>query len=273
MSSETSQHQKDLIRDRFTRTAEVFSSFAVADRVASAESLAEMIGASANDRVVDLATGPGTLALRFARRARWVCGLDLTPAMLARARETAAAESLTNLSLAIGDAQSLPFPDNSLDIAVTSYSLHHMADPERVVAEMARVVRKGGRVGILDIRAPEDPRVDDLNHRIEVARDPSHTRSLSPRRLDEILARAGMRIRSTRIEEHPRSFDHWMHIAGWHRGDAAYEEARRLMESSIPGDTSGFHPSYAPAPADAPDARPDLAMVNTGMLVAAEKIG
>jgi len=272
MSSETNQKQKDLIRDRFTRTAAVFSSFAVPHRVSLAESLAEMVCAGSDDRVVDLATGPGTLALRFARRARWVCGLDLTPAMLARARETAAADGLSNLSLAIGDAQLIPFADGSLDVAVTSYSLHHMADPARVVSEMSRVVRKGGRVGILDIRAPADPRVDDLNHRIEIARDPSHTRSLPVRRLEEILALAGLRILSTRIEEHHRSFDHWMHVAGWHRGDAPYESARRLMESSIEGDTAGFHPRYSEVPEGAPDSRADMDFVNTSQLVAAEKI-
>ncbi|HUO34217.1 MAG TPA: methyltransferase domain-containing protein [Candidatus Acidoferrum sp.] len=273
MSAETSSQQKNLIRDRFTKTAEVFSSFAVPDRVNSAESLAEMVAASKTDRAVDLACGPGTLALRFARHARWVCGLDLTPAMLARARQTAEVEGLTNLSLAIGDAQSLPFSDGSLDIAVTSYSLHHMSDPARVVAEMARVVRKGGRVGVLDIRAPEDPRVDDLNHRIEFSRDPSHTRSLTPARLHEIIQRAGLRILATRTEEHPRSFDHWLHVAGWRRGDQVYEDTRRLMESSIPGDASGFHPRYSEIPKDAADARQDILMINTAQLVAAEKIG
>lgn len=272
MSAETSQQQKKLIRDRFTRTAEVFSSFAVSDRIASAESLAEMVGAGRDDLAVDLACGPGTLALRFARHVRWVCGLDLTPAMLARARETTSAEGLTNLSFAIGDAQSLPFPDNSLDVAVTSYSLHHMSDPARVVAEMTRVVRKGGRVGILDIRAPEDPRIDELNHRIEVTRDPSHTRSLTSRRLEEILVRAGLRVLGTRTEEHPRSFDHWLHVAGWRRGDSVYEETRRWMESSIPGDTSGFHPRHGEPSPKAADLRPDILMINTAQLMAGEKI-
>lgn len=272
MSPDASQQQKDLIRDRFTRTADVFSSFAVPDRVASAESLADMVVVGPRDTVVDLATGPGTLALRFARRARWVCGLDLTPAMLAHARQTAASDGLANLSLAIGDAQSLPFAANSLDIAVTSYSLHHMADPARVVAEMARVVRKGGRVGILDILAPEDPPVYDLNHRIEVTRDPSHTRSLPAPRLQTILAQAGMRVIGVKFEEHHRSFDHWLHVAGWHRGDSAYEEARRLMESSISGDTSGFRPRYLPVAPAATDSRPDMDIINMGQLVAAEKI-
>jgi ubiquinone/menaquinone biosynthesis C-methylase UbiE len=273
MSAETSRQQKDLVRDRFTRTAEVFASYAVPDRVASAESLAEMVAVGKSDIVVDLACGPGTLALRFARRARWVCGFDLTPAMLARARETAVADGLKNLFFAIGDAQSLPFADNALDIAVTSYSLHHMSDPARVLAEMARVVRKGGRVGVLDILAPDDPRIYDLNHRIEVTRDPSHTRSLTQRRLEELLTQAGLRVTAARFEDHPRSFDHWMHVAGWHRGDATYEETRRWMESSIDGDAANFHPRYVDAPAGAADARPDIWMVNPAQLIAGEKIG
>lgn len=272
MSAETSQHQKDLIRDRFTKTADVFANYAVANRVASAESLAEMVGVGNGDSVVDLACGPGTLSLRFARRAGWICGLDLTPAMLGRARETALADGLKNLVFAIGDAQSLPFGDGSVDIAVTSYSLHHMGDPARVVAEMARVVRKGGRVGVLDILAPDDPVVYDLNHRIEVTRDPSHTRSLTGGQLENCFTRAGLQVASVRFEDHPRSFDHWLHVAGWHRGDAAYEETRRLMESSISGDAANFHPQYGEAPARSADARPDLWMTNAAQLIAGEKI-
>ena len=62
---------------------------------------------------------------------------------------------------------------------MTSYSLHHMSDPARVIREMARVVKRGGRVGLIDIIVPEDPKVRALNHRIEWIRDPSHARSLT----------------------------------------------------------------------------------------------
>ncbi|MGH9756176.1 MAG: class I SAM-dependent methyltransferase, partial [Candidatus Acidiferrales bacterium] len=141
MDTGTGQKQKDLILDRFTRTAEVFANFAVPDRVADAETLARLVSAAKGDRAVDLACGPGTLALRFARHVRWVCGVDLTPKMLALAQKTAAQENLTNLVLAFGDAQAMPFADGSLDLAVTSYSLHHMSDPARAVREMARVLR------------------------------------------------------------------------------------------------------------------------------------
>ncbi|MGB8675795.1 MAG: class I SAM-dependent methyltransferase [Candidatus Acidiferrales bacterium] len=270
-SNGTGQQQKNLIRARFTQTAEVFANFAVPDRVTSAEKLARLVAAGSQDCVVDLACGPGTLALRFARHARWVCGLDMTPAMLQRAQETAAGEGLDNLVFATGDAQALPFADASLDIAVTSYSLHHMSDPARVVQEMGRVVRRGGRVGILDIRAPEHPQVAELNERIEIMRDPSHTRTLGQAEFHALLASAGLRVLATEIEEHPRDFDHWLHVAGWHRGDRRYDDARRMMIESMTADSAGFHPRYTSG-AGAGDPSAGIEMVNTSLLIAGEKI-
>lgn len=265
-----SKQQADLVREQFTRTAQVFGDYAVASRVGEAERLARMVKAASTDRAVDLACGPGTLALRFARHVRWICGLDLTAAILDRARNSASTDGLSNISLALGDAQALPFADRSLDIAVTSYSLHHVPDPARVIAEMARVLRPGGRVGVIDIIVPEDPRVADLNNRIERIRDASHTRTLARREFESHFAAHGLRILETRVEENARSFDHWMLVAGSKPGDRPYAEARRLMEASIPNDAAWFHPRFAPAENGGP-AR-ELIFTNTTLFIAGEKI-
>ena len=153
------QQLKVLVRERFTKTAEVFGDYAVVERVAEAEGLARLVSASPEDLAVDLASGPGTLALRFAKHVRWICALDFTPAILARARHKASQEGLLpKFGFALGDAQSLPFADASLDLAVTSYSLHHISDPARVISEMGRVVKLGGRVGVIDIVSPKIPK-------------------------------------------------------------------------------------------------------------------
>jgi len=262
---------KALVRERFTRTAEVFGDYAVTHRVTGAERLARMVSAGPNDRAVDLACGPGTLALRFARHVRWVCALDLTPAILARARGNAIKDGLANLVCVLGDAQALPFADGALDIAVTSYSMHHISDPAKVVNEMARVVRPGGRVGVLDIVVPEDPKIRELNHRIEYMRDNSHSRSLARSDFDRIFAAAGLRIVATEVHGHPRMFDHWMHVAGWKRTDREYREARRLMESSMVDDGADFHPRFEPTDVAKPGEEPEISMVNTGIYIAAEK--
>jgi ubiquinone/menaquinone biosynthesis C-methylase UbiE len=256
--------QKDLVREQFTRTAQVFGDYAVVSRVGEAERLARMVKAGPADR----ACGPGTLALRLARHVRWICGLDLTPAILERARRTAAAEGLGNLEFAIGDAQSLPFPDASVDIAVTSYSVHHFPDPARTIGEMARVVRRGGRVGILDIFVPNDPAISAFNTRIEKLRDASHTRALSREEFQSHFAAHGLRVLETGVEENSRSFDHWMLVAGLKPGDPNYVEARRLMEASIPDDAAWFHPRCVPGDSG----KPGLVLTNTTFFIAGEKL-
>lgn len=263
---------KALVRERFTRTAEVFGDYAVAHRVAEAELLARLVSAGPHDRAVDLACGPGTLALRFARHVRWICGLDLTPAILARTRSNAIKDGLPNLVCVLGDAQALPFGDSSVDLAVTGYSLHHISDPAKVLKEMARVVKSGGRAGVLDIVVPENPKIRELNHRIECIRDNSHSRSLARSDFEKIFGSAGLRIVATEVHGHPRTFDHWMHVAGWKRTDPAYIEARRLLESSMEDDGADFHPRFEPTDVVRPGDDPDIYMVNTGIYIAAEKI-
>jgi ubiquinone/menaquinone biosynthesis C-methylase UbiE len=272
MTTSSDQQQKELVQDRFTRTAEVFGDFVMKDRVREAVNLARLLSANEKDRAVDLACGPGTLALTFAPRVKWICGVDLTAAMLARARRTAHADGIGNVEFALGDAHALPIADGSLDLAVTSYSLHHMPDPARVLREMARVLKRGGRAGVLDIFVPEDPKIAEMNNRIERLRDPSHTRTLTKSELDKMFSAAGLRILAAEVEEHPRSFDHWMLVAGWKRSDPAYIETRRLLEATIADDGANFHPRYAPTDAKNPGEIPDIAIINTAQSIAAEKI-
>jgi ubiquinone/menaquinone biosynthesis C-methylase UbiE len=272
MSATNDQRQKELIRERFTRTAEVFGNFAVKERVRQAETLARLVRANPNDRAADLASGPGTLALRFAKHVRWIVALDLTPAILVRARNSASADGIQNLFCGLGDARALPFADASLDVIVTSYSLHHIPEPERVVREMGRVLRQGGRAGVLDMLVPEDRRAAERRNQIEVARDPSHARAMPKSEIEKLFRDAGLRVTASEIDEHTRSFDHWLHVAGWHRGDHEYEETRRLLEMTMKnGEDTGFYPKYAPVEKNAGESEPDIELQQTSVFVVGEK--
>jgi ubiquinone/menaquinone biosynthesis C-methylase UbiE len=263
---------RQAIEDRFTATAKVFGDYAVVERRRLAETLAQMVGAAKTQTAADLATGPGTLALRFAHHVKWTAAVDLTPAMLVRARETAKSEGLSNVGFLRADAQQLPIADGALDLCVTSYSLHHVPDQARMVREMARVVKRGGRVGIIDILVPDTPGASEAANAIEIARDPSHTRSLMRREFMSLFDQAGLRLIDMKFEELTRSFDHWLHVAGWHRGDARYEEARRLMESTLESDLAGFHPKLMAIDPATPPERPDIEMCNNALYIAAEKM-
>jgi ubiquinone/menaquinone biosynthesis C-methylase UbiE len=274
-SSSESIHQREqmaLVRDRFTRTADVFADYVLKERVFEAERLLRLVAPTGSERSLDVACGPATLARIFAPRVRSIAGLDLTPAMLERARKEAAAGNLSNFSLIRGNLLQLPFAGGSFDLVVTSYSIHHLPDAVTAIREVARILKRGGKFGLLDIIVSEDPAVAKAYNDIEIARDSSHTRALPVSEFEKLLASCGLRILSREIVDHPRTFDQWMRTAGSKRGDPEYEATRKLLEASISGDAAGLRAKLSDAPpAGATDSRPDIELVHAALYFVAEK--
>lgn len=111
--------------------------------------------------VADVGCGEGYLTLEAARWARKVVAVDRSAAVLARARQLADRRRITNVTWKRGDIEKLPLPDQSVDVVLLSQTLHHAADPSRVLREAARVLRPGGRVLILDLRSHDEGWVRD----------------------------------------------------------------------------------------------------------------
>ncbi len=265
-----------LVRDRFTRTAGVFADYVLNERVFEAERLLRLVAPAGSERALDVACGPGTLARIFAPHVRWIGGLDLTPAMLERARREAAERSLANFCAIRGNVLQMPFRSDSFDIVVTSYSIHHLPDAAAALREVARLLKRCGRFGMLDMIVSENPVVARACNDIEIARDASHTRALPVSEFEQLLASFGLSIRTREIIEHPRTFDQWMRTAGWKRGDAEYEATRNLLEASMPRDTAGLRAKFLEQPVHGvtnilPDGRPDIELVHTALYLSAEK--
>jgi ubiquinone/menaquinone biosynthesis C-methylase UbiE len=242
--------QIDLIRERFTETATSFADYALDSRVSEGEILASAATAGAGEiknwRGLDLACGPGTFTRALAARMRFVVGLDLTPALLARAVTSvgeASAAAKTVSTFACGDGTRMPFANDTFDLAICGYSIHHMLHPARVIRELARVVRVGGRVALADMVA-RDGSDRDLHTRIERARDASHTMALFAGEFREFLENTGMRVISSELVEKTRNFEVWMNAMKVGRGTAAYAETRRLLEGTIGNDAAGMRPRF-----------------------------
>jgi SAM-dependent methyltransferase len=122
---------------------------------ADAAAVAEAV-APEGARVLEVGCGPGHLSIRLARQhGLHTTALDLDPAMIERARANAdrAGEGFGGLpSFLVGDVASLPFPDGSFDVVVSTMSMHHWADPAAGLAEIARVLRPGARALVWDFR-------------------------------------------------------------------------------------------------------------------------
>ena len=101
-------------------------------------------------RVLDVATGTGLVAARLHERGFRVTGLDQSPEMLARARERLGGRA----ELVEGSADALPFPDAAFDHLTFTYLLRYVDDPAATLAELARVVRPGGTIAMLEFGLP-----------------------------------------------------------------------------------------------------------------------
>jgi ubiquinone/menaquinone biosynthesis C-methylase UbiE len=111
------------------------------------ERLCEAVDLRAGERVLDVAAGNGNATLAAARRFAQVTSTDYVPALLERGRERAAADRL-DVAFQQADAEDLPFADGSFDVVLSTFGVMFTPNQERSAAEMARVVRKGGRIGL-----------------------------------------------------------------------------------------------------------------------------
>jgi ubiquinone/menaquinone biosynthesis C-methylase UbiE len=210
--------------DRFARTADRVAAKQDANAAVLAERVHDFVLPVGDERVLDAGTGAGALALALAPLVREVVGIDPVPELLALGRERAA--SLGNVELVEGDAAALPFADGSFDLAATLRTLHHVARPERVLAELTRVTRRGGRLLVVDQLGPTDPLEAIAVDRFERARDASHTRLLPEADLRQLFEANGLVLLRERYDDEQRELGPYLDLAGCEGPER--EEALRL---------------------------------------------
>src|SRR5438093_8506170 len=188
----TASSHRDLILDQFTRQAVPFSTSSTIKDEEALRLLVEASGAGPDDTVLDVACGGGIVVCAFARVVRHATGIDLTPAMLDRARVLQAEQGLHNVSWQLGDVTPLPYPDGAFTIACSRFAFHHFLDPAAVLAEMSRVCAPGGTVVVADTDASADAAKAAEFNRMEILRDPSHARAMPSTELRGFFRSAGL---------------------------------------------------------------------------------
>jgi ubiquinone/menaquinone biosynthesis C-methylase UbiE len=214
MTNKADEHQQ-LILDQFTKQAVPFSQM----QDHSPELLLAASEAGPEDTVLDVACGPSLLACAFAKIARHVTGIDLTPAMIEQAKALQQAHDLTNLAWHVGDVQPLPFANALFSLVFTRYSFHHFLDPKAVLAEMVRVCSPGGRVVVADVFT-SNPEQAEAYNRMEKLRDPSHVRALALEELTDLFSEAGFQNVRTQFYKHEVEMEQVLQRSFPNPGDA-----------------------------------------------------
>ena len=196
--------------DRFARTAERVAARQDSRAARLAEEVREFARPSGDERALDVGTGAGAFAHAHAPHVREVVGLDPVPELLELARARAA----PNTEFVEGDGTALTYPDGAFDLAGTHRTLHHVAQPERIVAELARVTRPGGHVLVVDQLAPGEPAEAAELHEFETVRDPSHARLLTDAELRELFAANRLALLRERSDVEPRELSAYLDLAG-----------------------------------------------------------
>jgi ubiquinone/menaquinone biosynthesis C-methylase UbiE len=226
--------QRERIVEQFSRQAVPFSTAASMRNEQALQLLVQASHAGPEDAVLDVACGPGLVACAFARHVRHVTGIDLTSAMIERARELAREQRLVNLDWRCGDVVPLPFADDSFSVVVSRLAFHHFPDPARVLSEMMRVCRPGGRVVVADLIGSEDPVRAAAFHRMEMLRDPSHVRALSLAQLRGLFEAAGLRPHEEVCYRLENEFEAW--LARSFPVPGSEPEIRRMFQQAMPDD-------------------------------------
>src|SRR5881398_1947958 len=135
--------------------------------------------------IVDLGAGEGTLSQLLAKSARKVIAIDNSPKMVEFGSKLAKKHGFKNLEYRLGDIEDPPIAKNSVDLAILSQALHHAIHPRRAIAAAHQILKRGGRLAILDL----------LSHRFERARElyADHWLGFSEVELHQFLEKSGFR--------------------------------------------------------------------------------
>ncbi len=193
-----------------------------------------------SEKALDLACGPGTLALELARYGCRVYGIDLAQRMIARAQQVRRLRDCPGVHFAVADAEELPLANETFDLITCAYAFPDFLAPRRVVSEISRVMRSGGRLAILEVVGPEDllqsAALDELEQ-LRSAGVPAHLHSLPE--LLALFRQANLKLLDACICERRRRLEDWLDSAAV--GSTTRRRLRQRWLATARKLTAGLH--------------------------------
>ncbi|MCA0454034.1 MAG: methyltransferase domain-containing protein [Chloroflexi bacterium] len=231
----------DTVQREFTKQAAAFSSLPSISNTDNMQWMLDHLVLNPNDKVLDVAAGTGHLSRAIAPYVREVIALDLTRAMIEQGKRETSQADITNIRFEEGIAENLPYADASFDLTVTRFSLHHFENPLTALREMWRILKRRGRIAVIDLISPDDSELAATYNHLERLRDPSHAIALSSNELLKSIAEVGFdSVRGT-MRDVEVNLPNWLNLT------QTPAEARRMIQKSIDveltgGKRTGMHP-------------------------------
>lgn len=231
---------KETVRQQYGAHAEAYVTSPVHAQGASLARLVELTQPQPDWIVLDVSTGGGHTALAFAPQVRKVIATDLTPEMLAAAQKFARERGVTTIEYRIADAEDLPFGEAEFDLVTNRIALHHCPDGRKAVTEMARVLKAGGLLALVDNVVPPDRQIAGYINGFEKLRDPSHHWCYPTVRLETYLTEAGLRVEHVETSAKEMEFEPWADRMG--ASGEKKERLRALLAQAPEGARAFFKP-------------------------------
>ncbi|WP_323125867.1 class I SAM-dependent methyltransferase [Gracilibacillus oryzae] len=158
---------KSTVQDQFGKTASDYVSSDLHRNGADLPFIVKMAELTGEEKVLDVATGGGHTANALAPFAKKVTAFDLTKEMLAAAEQFITSNGHNNVTYVQGDAEKMPFADESFDVVTCRIAPHHFPNIDFFIAEVYRVLKQGGRFLLDDNVAPENDEWDQFYNTVE----------------------------------------------------------------------------------------------------------
>ncbi|TAL02454.1 MAG: methyltransferase domain-containing protein [Rhodospirillaceae bacterium] len=192
----STDHNEQVV-DQFTQQAEGYARLTRSMAADRPNGLVALMAPAADDIVLDVACGAGSLTFQISPFVKHVTGVDLTPAMIEQAKAEQIEKGVRNVAWKVSNVCPLSFDDAAFSLVACRAAFHHFDRAREVFSEMTRVCRPGGRIAIIDVSpAPDKSAAFDA---IERMRDPSHVHAHTT---DELRALAtGLPVKEVVVQQ------------------------------------------------------------------------
>lgn len=228
---------KAIVRQQYGAHAQAYVTSPGHARGSSLSRLIELTQPQPTWLVLDVSTGGGHTALAFAPHVRKVVATDLTPEMLAAAEQLTRERSVGNIEYQLADTEKLPFGNAQFDLITNRIALHHYPDAAMAIHEMARVLKPGGLLALVDNAVPPDRQTGSYVNAFEKLRDPSHHWCYSVSELERFLCDANLGIVHVEASDKEMEFEPWADRMG---ASVETKEKLRVLLSQAPQGAQEF---------------------------------